>query len=257
MPSAVFDPAEAVQLGQLVLAAYDLYSSGAAAPVLPPGYTLVSNIYADDITDNDPAYKVFGFIARKGPEVVVAVRGTEGILEWIRNFDLELVRFPYATAGKTEQGFNGFYATFRTGNTVTDYRVITTLSQLVAVGDVTSIKITGHSLGGALATMLAVDLAANSVWVNPIVYTFASPRVGDKVFAGTYDNLVATSWRLSNLNDLVPKLPPELTGFVHVDAEFPINSDDRCRQTFDCWHSMLTYLNTINPTIALAPSCVP
>jgi predicted lipase len=257
MPSSPFDPTEASQLGQLILAAYNLYSSGAAVPVLPASYTLVSNIYADDITDNDPAYKVFGFIARSGSDVVVAIRGTEGILEWIRNFDLALVRFPYATAGNTEQGFNGFYATFRTGNTVTDPRVITTLSQLVAGGNVTSIKITGHSLGAALATMLAVDLAANGVWVNPIVYTFGSPRVGDKVFAGTYDNFVATSWRVSNLNDLVPKLPPELTGFVHVDAEFPINSDDHCRHTFACWHSMLTYLNTLDPTVALDPSCVP
>jgi predicted lipase len=257
MPSAVFDPTEAVQLGQFILAAYDLYTSGAPAPALPPGYVLVSEIFADDITDHDPVYKVFGFIARKGPELVVAIRGTEGILEWIRDFDLELVRFPYATAGKTEQGFNGFYATFRTGNAVTDHRVITTLSQLVAVGDVTSIKITGHSLGGALATMLAVDLAANNVWVNPIVYTFGSPRVGDKVFAGTYDNFVATSWRVSNLNDLVPKLPPELTGFVHVDAEYPINSDDRCRHTVACWHSILTYLNTLDPTVALDQGCVP
>jgi hypothetical protein len=89
------------------------------------------------------------------------------------------------------------------------------------------------------------------------VYTFGSPRVGDKVFAGTYDNLVASSWRVANLNDLVPQLPPQLAGYVHVDAEVPINSDDRCRQTVACWHALDTYLNTLDSSVPLDPTCVP
>jgi predicted lipase len=257
MPSNVFNPVEAVQLGQFVVQAYNQYSPGGAAFVLPAGYTLVTNIYADDITDHDPDYKMFGFIARSGSDVVVAIRGTEGFLEWIKDFDLVLVPFPYASAGKTEQGFNGFYSTFRTGPTATAPRVINALSQLVADGTVKSLRIAGHSLGSALATMLALDLAANSVYVSPVVYTFGSPRVGDKVFAGTYDNLVASSWRVTNMNDVVPQLPPQLAGYVHVDAEIPINSDDHCRQTVTCWHAILTYLNTLDPTVALDATCVP
>jgi hypothetical protein len=105
--------------------------------------------------------------------------------------------------------------------------------------------------------MLAIDLAGNGVYVSPTVYTFASPRVGDKIFAGTYDNLVGTSWRVSNANDVVPHLPPQLAGYLHVDAEIPINSDDRCKQNIGCWHALLTYLNCLDPRVDLDPGCVP
>jgi predicted lipase len=257
MSSAVFSPTEAVELGQFVLQAYNLYSPGGSAFVLPAGYSLVATLYADDITDKIPDYKVFGFIARNGSDVVVAIRGTEDFLEWVKDFDLILVPFPYAAAGNSEQGFNSFYATFRTGNTVTSPRVVQTISQLVADGTVKTLRIAGHSLGSALVTMLALDLAANKIYVNPVAYTFASPRVGDKVFAGTYDNLVASSWRVANLNDLVPQLPPQLAGYVHVDAEVPVNSDDHTRQTIVCWHALLTYLNTLDPTVPLDSGCQP
>ena len=51
----------------------------------------------------------------------------------------------------------------------------------------------GHSLGAALATMLAIDLSGNAVFASRTVFTFGSPRVGDKVFAGTSDGLVPNS----------------------------------------------------------------
>ncbi len=255
MPSDPFSVATAIELGHFVSAAYDLYSDPGAFSL--PGYALDSTIYADDITDGLPDYKVFGFIARSGVDVVVAIRGTEGILEWIRDFDLELVRFPYAEAGNVEQGFNGFYSTFRTGPSSTAARVIDRLASLIAGGGITTLRITGHSLGSSLATLLAIDVAANRGFAKPVVYTFASPRVGDKVFAGSYDQLVETSWRIANLNDIVTQLPPQFAGFVHVDAEYPINSDDRSKHTFSCWHALATYLNTLDPAQPIDADCAP
>jgi len=75
MPPAVFSVSEALQLGRFVLAAYDLFASGDPAAFAPPeSYSLVSKIYADDITDGVPDFKVFGFVARSGADVVVAIR---------------------------------------------------------------------------------------------------------------------------------------------------------------------------------------
>jgi hypothetical protein len=88
------------------------------------------------------------------------------------------------------------------------------------------------------------------------VYTFASPKVGDKVFAGTYDGLVPDSWRVSNLNAIVPRVPPSLAGYVHVDAKASINSDDASRNTVPCWHALRTYLHTLDNTVALDAGCV-
>jgi len=258
MPLATFSIPEALQLGQFVLAAYDLYTANDPASFTPPGgYSLVSKIYADDLTTDVPDYKVFGFIARSGPDVIVAIRGTENVLEWIVDSLFRLVPFPYVSAGRTEQGFTDFYSSFRTGANNTGSRVLDALRALTADGTVKTLRIAGHSLGSALATLLAIDVAGNGVFASPTVYTFASPRVGDKVFAGTYDSLISDSWRIANLMDIVTQLPPSFAGYVHVDAEVPINSDDRTKHTVTCWHALLTYLNTLNSSVALDADCVP
>jgi predicted lipase len=258
MPSPPFSITQAVKLGDFVQAAYQLFFDNDPPDFTPPaGYTLVSKIYADDITDDVPDFMVFGFVARSDSDVVVAIRGTEGVFEWIKNVFFGLVPFPFvANAGSTEQGFTNFYSTLRTGPDNTQQRVVDALGALVADGSVSTVRITGHSLGAALATMLAIDLAGNQVFV-PTVYTFASPRVGDKVFAGNYDNLVPDCWRIANLHDIVPLLPPSLAGYAHVDAELPINSDDQARQNIACWHYLATYLHTLDPTEPLDDECVP
>lgn len=70
MPSELFSVPQAVNLGKLVLAAYDLFTQGDPDDFLPPaGYRLVSKIYADDITDDSVAVKVFGFIGRMLPRL--------------------------------------------------------------------------------------------------------------------------------------------------------------------------------------------
>ena len=70
-----------------------------------------------------------------------------------------------------------------------------------------SLTICGHSLGGALVTLLALDVAANTTFKNPTVYTYASPRTGDPSFASTYNQVVTNTFRIANRIDLVPKLP--------------------------------------------------
>jgi len=258
MPTSTFSIPEAIELGQFVLAAYDLFAKGDPDNyVLPGGYQIVSKIYADDLTDDLPDFKVFGFIAQSGTDVVVAIRGTEGFLEWLMDFDFVQTRFPYVDAGNTEKGFTNFYTSLRAGPSIVEPRAIDVLGNLVAGGSVTTLRIAGHSLGSALATLLAIDVSGNDVFPGPTVYTFASPRVGDKVFAGNYDTLVPTSWRVSNLNDVVPHLPPLLAGYAHVDAEIPINSDDTSKHNVPCWHALPTYLNTLDRSVPLDDDCVP
>ena len=52
-----------------------------------------------------------------------------------------------------------------------------------------SIFVTGHSLGGALATVCAFDLAISGKIDKSRItkYTFGEPRVGDPVFANDFD----------------------------------------------------------------------
>ena len=70
-----------------------------------------------------------------------------------------------------------------------------------------TLYITGHSLGGAMTTMVALYLAAQT-WSNPptlSVYTFAAPSAGLQAFADYYDSIFATnSSRYYNAWDIVP-----------------------------------------------------
>jgi hypothetical protein len=62
------------------------------------------------------------------------------------------------------------------------------------------IFVSGHSLGGALATMATRHLVAMNL--KPILYTYASPRVGDKDFT---EPLAKTEcYRVTNSEDIVP-----------------------------------------------------
>jgi hypothetical protein len=59
------------------------------------------------------------------------------------------------------------------------------------------------------------------------------------------------------LNDVVPQLPPMFAGYVHVDAEIPVNSDTTATHNFRCWHAMLTYLHALDPSVILDAVCTP
>ena len=69
------------------------------------------------------------------------------------------------------------------------------------------ILITGHSLGGALAVLAALDFSLHQL--QPFgVYTYANPRVGGERFAEYYEQQQIPTYRYVNKNDLIPMLPP-------------------------------------------------
>jgi hypothetical protein len=76
--------------------------------------------------------------------------------------------------------------------------------------------VTGHSLGGALAVLAALELAKAGATVAA-VYTFGMPRPGNAHFKSEYDGrLGTTTYRLVNGNDIVPTVGPSFLGFRHV-----------------------------------------
>jgi hypothetical protein len=72
--------------------------------------------------------------------------------------------------------------------------------------------LTGHSLGGALATLCALRLQKDRHG-SATVYSFGSPRVGNDKFQAAF-RLRHQRW--VNQNDLVTQLPPELAGYRPV-----------------------------------------
>ena len=60
---------------------------------------------------------------------------------------------------------------------------------------------TGHSLGGALATLAAMDIrkaCPDVATLDISCYTFGAPRTGNHAFAYEYNDLVPDTWGIIN-----------------------------------------------------------
>lgn len=257
------DVTTAIQIGQLQNVTYETLPSdltNKAGQALSAGgtdYTVVTTIYANDLaTDINPSRGndevSIGLIcqADNAGDVVIAIRGTEGTLEWIHDAEFLQVPCPFlAGAGHTEDGFTAMYESLRTGVAPNSPSVVNALAKLPFPHPVSSVTICGHSLGGALATLLALDVAANTAFSNPAVYTYGSPRTGDSLFASTYDQVVKNSYRIANRLDIVPTLPPPVD-YEHVLNPCELNPirfvplPPKVLVKFDpgCEHSLQTYL---------------
>ena len=98
--------------------------------------------------------------------------------------------------------------------------------------EVTSITVVGHSLGASLATLNAVDLAANGVNAPadssqppcPVTaFVYASPRVGDGNFKSAFASFPdLRALHVKNAGDLVPVVPP--LAYVDVAVVLPVDT---------------------------------
>jgi hypothetical protein len=83
-----------------------------------------------------------------------------------------------------------------------------------------SVLVTGHSLGGALATFAGVDIK-EELNLSATIYSFGSPRTGNQAFANHVFSLFGTEGyqRVTHYNDVVPHVPIEPMGFQHTGNE--------------------------------------
>lgn len=302
------DKQEAVLYGRFVNGAYAMFLRDPTKlyPEPQPGdvpdpYELVAWITMSDyffLWREKP--KFYGFIARNREQkhnFVLAIRGTEGLVEWLDDFMATMVHFRRVPgAVRVERGFNKIYSTLRVvkrhagvkfapaakpgaapaeGAPAPDVMQGTFAEQLESLADTLeepavmslakerrprrSFVVTGHSLGSALATLFAMENKEKNKFNITTICTFASPRVGDADFAAQFDALPLDSWRIVNSQDLVPKLPLHLPffGYQHVATAYAFSSEGVVKRSLSCWHSMLTYLHWLDPKIDVKPECKP
>ena len=133
------------------------------------------------------------------PFAVLVFRGTE---QEPKDFiaDLEVGLPPF------EQAEIGVHAGFRKALDSVWNEVHAALSELDC-----PVFYTGHSLGAALATLAAARRAPRAV------YTFGSPRVGNRVFVESLARVPV--YRIVDDEDLVATVPSEALGFRHAGVE--------------------------------------
>lgn len=126
--------------------------------------------------------------------ILIAIRGTAEKWDAWRDGDAEQVPVE-GGVGKAHQGFHEGYVAVKA--------FLTEYIERFRIGD-QRIVVCGHSLGGAIALLVAEWIRRN---YDPavILYTFGSPRAGDAEFVEGAKSLV--HHRIVNNNDPVPSVP--------------------------------------------------
>lgn len=233
----------------------DEYSADDKAAIAALGYTFLDTLYGNELsTDVDPHLGesvTYGFLAVSNApgavekELVAIVRGTDTVDEWLHDFSFLMVPNPiHSGAGLTEDGFTGIYRSLGVGRTVNSLTAVQAIGAYLHADRADTVTVAGHSLGGALATLLTLDVALNTPERTPVLYSFASPRVGDHQFAGFFDAVIPESYRVYNRADLVPNLPPVFPlPFEHTNTPLPLVAPMGAIQaTIACAHHLTTYL---------------
>jgi triacylglycerol lipase len=190
--------------------------------ILPKGFKLRYIIRALAGVE-DPVAEAFGFIAESRDEIVIAFRGTDSFRDNESDQDLYQVPYPFVrNVGKTHRGFTCIYQSTRDE----------LIRKLIKLSITKRLLIAGYSLGGPLAVLAALDIAVNTGFKNPIVYTYGSPRTGDPDFASRFNQVVKNSIRIFNVHDVIPTLPaqaypPPFTEeglcYRHVNIKYPLS----------------------------------
>jgi hypothetical protein len=98
------------------------------------------------------------------------------------------------------------------------------------------IVFTGHSLGGAIASLGAIALRLDGTYHVDAVYTFGEPKLGNEVFAEFVQHFISPRrFRFVNHKDIVPHLPPEGLGpdYHHAGLEISLDQSGQVRQICD------------------------
>jgi triacylglycerol lipase len=203
-----------------------------------------------------------GVILTEGRGITIVFRGSSSRFDWRTNFifdqeraefDRQVIQQQIVAATEQDQmypysGGSSSGALMHRGFVKCYFAVRQTIHDFIDARDVSEVTVTGHSLGGALATLCAVDVQYNFASKIAVdIYTFGAPKVGNAGFRDSFHRRVPNSFRFVNGMDIVPELPRWWQGYRHVDAEHRIGqrfSPNFLSQRFKD-HAIDRYINLI------------
>ncbi|CAJ2663971.1 unnamed protein product [Trifolium pratense] len=246
---------EVVRYGEFVQAAYHCFHSDPATSQYEPpqsrhvslpdkSYRVTKNLYAtssiglpkwvDDVAPDlgwmSQRSSWIGYVAvcddkreisRLGRrDIVISLRGTATCLEWAENMRAHLIE-TNAQHGKNSKVGCGFLSLYKTKGTHVPSlaeSVIEEVKRLMEVykGETLSVTVTGHSLGAALALLVADDLSTCSLNAPPVaVFSFGGPKVGNKAYGNKITSQNVKVLRIVNSQDVITRVPG-----IFVSEEF-------------------------------------
>ncbi len=152
----------------------------------------------------------FAFLAIREDALLLTFRGTEPADRIDYLTDVKIVQKKFLDYGTAHQGF--IEALDWISEDI-DAAITTLLAE-----NPRPAWVTGHSLGGALATLYSIRQHK----VVTSVYTMGTPRLGGIKFAKNVEGLV-NLYRLINDNDIIPRLPTP-PFYAHIGSTYFMSS---------------------------------
>ena len=227
-------------------------------------------------------------------DIVIAWRGTRTAQEWIQNFKDILVPLPPTLDHvnvqtipdpniRVEKGFLSCYTSVDEGSAKCKRSardiIVGEIRRLVKEykDERLSITLTGHSLGAALATLSAYDVKETVKMHSNIlvtVFAFASPRVGNPMFAQRMEEIGVKVLRLVNTHDVVPSVPGLFLNenmvwvskllnwlpwtYFHVGIQLSLHNDNspflKTTHNLSDFHNLEVYLHLVDGYVGLNKS---
>ncbi|MEK7482918.1 MAG: lipase family protein [Planctomycetota bacterium] len=174
-----------------------------------------------------------GFIASNDSAIILTFRGTESnkIEDWITDLKASFVEGP---VGKVHQGFNEALESVWE-------EIYSQISELV--DDEIPLWITGHSLGGALATLATSRFIHEEIPVQGL-YTFGQPRCGNKAFVKTLNRGQKNKYfRFVNQKDIVPRVPGKSLEYESAGICYYLDMQQKLHRKAGFWTEFLDILS--------------
>ena len=160
--------------------------------------------------------------------ITIVFQGSQEPQDWMTNLSFKDINF--LKRGNVHSGFYQafrlFFQTLRKYSKDTNNNIPNLVFDNIDVFNQTSkITLTGHSLGGALATLTSCYLLELGIKSENIeVYTFGAPPVGTIDYCNYYKDKLAI-YRLVNSDDVVPNLD-KITNLFHFGKEVVLPSNE-------------------------------
>jgi Lipase (class 3) len=214
-------------------------------------------------------------IARMGRrDITIVLRGTATCHEWFENLRASLTPLEEGQEGgekqeggkashvpKVARGFLSLYKSASEEVKSLSSSVIEEVKRLMEVykGEELSITVVGHSLGAALALLVADEVSECAAHVPPIaVVSFGGPKVGNRAFAERLQSRGVKVLRVVNEGDVITRVPGIVIprrgrvkeGYEHVGVELRVDSRTspciRSDAGLACSHDLEAYLHLVD-----------
>jgi len=179
------------------------------------------------------------FLIHQNKTIDICFRGTKNLYDIYINLNI----FPKSFIKddiKVHRGFLYKYLSIRNS-------IINETNEIISKYDIDDIYISGHSSGGALATIASLDFYY--LYPRQIIktITFGSPKMANKAFAEEYKRCINNSIRIINKNDIIPYLPINI--YQHIEEPFILNNKNIIR-IYDN-HAIKFYIRNLKTSIQL------